>query len=120
MFGEAEDFFYRIQYQERGAGHTHTLLCIKYVPVIGKSTEEEVTATYKRLQREMPDPDTSPTLHELVSRFQVHCCNSYCTELWTVSSEHLSFLFFVSSLLFFFVWFHAADYTGYSSAFGCM
>ena len=31
---------------------------------------------------EMPDQDTSPTLHELVSRFQAHCCNSNCTKLY--------------------------------------
>jgi len=31
---------------------------------------------------EMPDQDTSPTLHELVSRFQVHRCNSNCTKLY--------------------------------------
>jgi len=27
IFGEVEDFFYRIEYQARGAGHTHTHYC---------------------------------------------------------------------------------------------
>ena len=88
IFGEVEDFFYRIEYQARGAGHTHTLLWIKDVPIIGKSTEEEVKSYIQKIATcEMPDADTSPTLHELVSRFQVHRCNSYCTKLYKHNSK---------------------------------
>ena len=35
----------------------------------------------------MPNPEASPTLHELVIRFQVHRCNSYCTKLYKHSGK---------------------------------
>jgi len=59
------------------------MLWIKDAPVIGKNTEDEVKAYIQKIAtREMSNPEASPTLHELVSRFQVHRCNSYCTKLY--------------------------------------
>ena len=83
VFGEVEEFFYRIEYQARGAGHTHTLLWVKDAPVIGKNTTEEIKAYINNVRScAIPDAETSPTLHELVNRFQRHRCNKYCTKLY--------------------------------------
>ena len=83
-----EDFFYRIEYQARGAGHTHTLLWIKDAPVIGKNTPDEVKDYINKISTcRLPDPETSPTLHELVTRFQIHRCNKYCTKLYKCNNK---------------------------------
>ena len=83
VFGEVEDHFYRIEYQARGAGHTHTLLWIKDAPVLGKNTPDEVKSYIQKVCTcAMPDPESSPTLHELVNRFQTHRCNKYCTTIY--------------------------------------
>ena len=88
IFGEVEDFFYRIEYQTRGAGHTHTLLWIKDAPVIGKNSPEEVKQYIDKVCTcQLPDPETSPTLHELVTRFQTHRCNKYCTKLYKCNNK---------------------------------
>jgi len=88
IFGEVEDFFYRIEYQARGAEHTHTLLWIKDAPVIGKNTPDEVKDYINKVSTcRLPDPETSLTLHELVTRFQVHRCNKYCTKLYKCNNK---------------------------------
>ena len=88
IFGEVQDFFYRIEYQARGAGHTHTLLWIKDAPVIGKNTPEEVTDYINNICTcQLPDPESSPTLHQLVTRFQTHRCNKYCTKLYKCNNK---------------------------------
>jgi len=57
-----EDFFYPIEYQTKGAGHTHTLLWIKDAPVIGKNTEDEVKAYIQKIATcEMSNPEASPS-----------------------------------------------------------
>ena len=68
VFGEVVDFFWRVEYQARGAPHIHCLLWIKDAPLIGKHSYEEVmsyidsTATCS-----LPDKDDSSMLHDLVT-----------------------------------------------------
>jgi len=88
IFVEVEDFFYRIEYQARGAGHTHTLLWIKDAPVIGKNTPDEVKDYINKISTcRLPDTETSPTLHELVTRFQIHRCNKCRTKLYKCNNK---------------------------------
>ena len=42
IFGEVADYFWRIEYQARGAPHVHCLLWIKDAPVIGRDSPETV------------------------------------------------------------------------------
>jgi len=79
IFGEVQDSVTRLEYQSRGAGHIHCLLWIKDAPILGKNSIEEVQQYINKIITcAKPDPKTSPTLHDLVTRFQVHKCNKYC------------------------------------------
>ena len=81
IFGEVTDFFWRIEYQSRGAPHVHCVLWIKDAPVIGKNSSDEITTYIENVcTSEKPDADSSPTLRNLVDQFQTHKCNKYCTK----------------------------------------
>jgi hypothetical protein len=41
--GEIEDFFYRVEFQQRGSPHIHALFWVKDAPHFGKNSESEVT-----------------------------------------------------------------------------
>ena len=41
--GEIVDFFYRVEFQQRGSPHIHGLFWIKDAPEFGKDTEEDIT-----------------------------------------------------------------------------
>ena len=83
IFGEVVDYFWRVEYQCRGAPHVHCLLWIKDAPVLGQSSSEDVQAYLNKIVTcSMPDAADSPTLHELVTRFQTHKCNRYCRKLY--------------------------------------
>ena len=79
IFGVVEDFFWRIEYQARGAPHVHCVLWIKDAPILGKNSADEVKQFIDKVCIcTKPDANKSPTLSQLVSQFQVHKCNSYC------------------------------------------
>lgn len=40
--GKIVDFFYRVEFQQRGSPHIHLLLWIEYAPIYGKATNEEI------------------------------------------------------------------------------
>jgi len=88
IFGEVEDYLYRIEYQARGAGHTHTLLWIKDAPVIGKNSAEEVKAYIESVCTcAKADPETSLSWHQLVTKFQTHRCNKYYTKVYKQNNK---------------------------------
>ena len=81
VFGEVADHFWRIEYQARGAPHVHCLLWIKNAPILGQNSIQEVQTYINSISTcSMPDAETSPTLHQLVSQFQLHKCTKYCTK----------------------------------------
>lgn len=83
IFGVVEDYFWRVEYQARGAPHVHCMLWIEGAPILGRDNTEEVIQYLEKIATcDMPDSNTSPTLHELVKTFQVHKCNKYCTKLY--------------------------------------
>ena len=91
LFGHVLDHFWRIEYQTRGAPHVHCVLWVKDAPVLGKNTPKEVKAYIEQhITCCKPDPLESPTLSDLVSQFQTHKCNKYCTKTykkWPVLQE---------------------------------
>ena len=83
VFGQVQDYVYRIEYQARGAPHVHAILWIKDAPILGQNTASEVQEYIKSIITcAKPDKNSSPTLHSLVSRFQTHKCNKYCLKTY--------------------------------------
>ena len=83
LFGEVQDSVTRLEYQARGAGHIHCLLWIKDAPILGQNSVEEVKRYINSIITcEKPDRETSPTLYNLVTKFQSHKCNKYCTKTY--------------------------------------
>jgi len=79
LFGEVTHYFWRLEFQSRGAPHVHMMLWIKDAHVIGENPPHEVLAyIQKHITCEMPDQQKNPKLNELVRKFQMHKCSSYC------------------------------------------
>ena len=79
VLGEVTHYFWKKEYQSRGAPHYHVILWIKDAPVIGVDPEDKVTAWIdKRITCHIPDETVSPELHCLVTKYQLHKCSSYC------------------------------------------
>ena len=77
--GQVEHYFIRLEYQARGAGHYHCLLWVKDAPVVGMSSEENIAHFVTQyVTCELPDRISNPQLHELVTKWQLHRCGSYC------------------------------------------
>ena len=55
------------------------LLWIRDAPVFGKDDPERVLAwLQERITCHIPDKETDPDLHRLVTRYQMHKCSVYC------------------------------------------
>ena len=65
-FGELQESITRIEFQLRGAIHTHCMLWVE------KSVEELIAEGYIRADR--PDPQKEPILAQLVDLYQTHHC----------------------------------------------
>ena len=42
--GQITDYFYRVEFQQRGSPHIHGLFWVEGVPQYGKSSEEEIVS----------------------------------------------------------------------------
>ena len=83
LFGEVQDFFWRIEYQARGAPHVHLVLWIKDAPILGRNSTKEVKQYIQKIVTcSKPSENDSPTLSSLVSQFQMHKCNTYCMKTY--------------------------------------
>ena len=79
VLGIVEHFYFKKEYQMRGAPHYHVLLWIQGAPVIGKSDPTEVLAwIQERITCKIPDATLNPELHSLVTKYQMHKCTDYC------------------------------------------
>ena len=79
VLGEIEHYYWKKEYQARGAPHYHVLLWIRDAPVIGHDDPERVLAwLQERITCHIPDKETDPDLHRLVTRYQMHKCSAYC------------------------------------------
>ncbi|KAL5271400.1 hypothetical protein ACHWQZ_G001890 [Mnemiopsis leidyi] len=77
--GEVYSYFIRHEYQSRGTVHFHTLLWIKDAPLMGKSSDEEISSfIQKYVSCRLPDQLEEPVLYDIVTKYQSHSCRSYC------------------------------------------
>lgn len=68
--GEIVDYFYRVEFQQRGSPHVHCLFWIKNAPKIGVNTDEEVIEfVNKYTSCKLP---SDPVLLEKVTSMQQH------------------------------------------------
>nr|XP_054591529.1 uncharacterized protein LOC129155826 [Nothobranchius furzeri] len=69
--GKIEDYYYRVEFQQRGSPHCHCLFWVSGAPILDKNTDEEVIAFVDEyVTCELPSEDNS--LHEVVSSVQQH------------------------------------------------
>ncbi|XP_042269742.1 uncharacterized protein LOC121898666 isoform X1 [Thunnus maccoyii] len=69
--GKIKDYFYRVEFQQRGSPHVHCLFWIENAPLIDKNTDEEVVEFIdKYITCELPSQDE--TLLETVTSVQQH------------------------------------------------
>ena len=79
VLGKVDHFYWKKEYQARGAPHYHVLLWIRGAPVIGQHDPGRVLAwIQERITCHIPDQKSSPELHRLVTRYQLHKCSNYC------------------------------------------
>ena len=74
--GYVVDLFYRLEYQNRGSPHIHSMLWINGAPVYGEDSYEAVINfidTY--VTARLPDPITEPELYRKVKEVQTHSRN---------------------------------------------
>ncbi|XP_042265880.1 uncharacterized protein LOC121896203 [Thunnus maccoyii] len=69
--GKIKDYFYRVEFQQRGSPHVHCLFWIENAPLIDKNTDEEVVEFIdKYVTCELPSQDE--TLLDIVTSVQQH------------------------------------------------
>ena len=78
MLGEVSHYYWKKEYQSRGAPHYHVLLWIRDAPVAGVDSDETVLLFIEsRITCNIPDKEKNPKLHQLVTRYQMHKCSAY-------------------------------------------
>ena len=79
VLGEVTHYFWKQEYQSRGAPHYHVFLWIKDAPVIGVDSEHAIAEWINnRITCHIPDEKDSPELYHLVTKYQLHKCSNYC------------------------------------------
>ena len=69
----------------------HVLLWINEAPVIGVDSEITVLKwIQEQITCRIPDKDTNPELHRLVTKYQMHKCSSYCKRTVKVKGAFLT------------------------------
>ena len=73
VFSKVENFYWKKEYQARGPAHYHVLPWIEDAPVIGWDDPDKVLAwIQERINCYLPDKESDPELHGLVTRCQTH------------------------------------------------
>ena len=74
--GKIRDWFYRVEYQQRGSPHIHMLIWLDNAPVFGVDKDEDVVAYIYRIIT-CSKPECDPELQDLVNR-QTHRHSHTC------------------------------------------
>ena len=91
VLGKVNQFFWKKEYQMRGAPHYHVLLWINEAPVIGVDSDITVLKwIQEQITCRIPDKGTNPELHCLVTKYQMHKCSSYCKRTVKVGGAFLT------------------------------
>ena len=69
-WGNLNQFFERVEFQNRGAAHTHGVYWVS------KTIEEMINENL--IRSDLPNPNTEPDLYEKVKANQIHTCSSKC------------------------------------------
>ena len=79
VLGTVDHYMWKKEYQNRGAPHYHVLLWIQDAPVIGVDDADKVLAWIEdRITCKLPDKESDPELHAMVTKYQLHKCSGYC------------------------------------------
>ena len=71
VLGPVAHFFYKKEYQGLGAPHYHILLWIEDAPIAGRDDPEDVLQWIEnRITCRIPEEDSNPELHQLVTKYQ--------------------------------------------------
>ncbi|XP_073795416.1 uncharacterized protein isoform X2 [Danio rerio] len=74
--GEVVDFFYRVEFQQRGSPHIHCLFWVKDAPQFETDQDQDVCDFIdKYISCKLPDPNQDPELHKIVTEVQMHSRN---------------------------------------------
>ena len=91
VLGTVNHFYWKKEYQARGAPHYHALLWIKDAPVIDKDDPDDVLKwIQERITCHIPDKKSDPELHNLVTRYQMHKYSSHCKRKRKVGSVYIT------------------------------
>ena len=92
VLGPVAHFFYKKEYQARGAPHYHILLWIEDAPIAGRDDSEDVLQWIQnRITCRIPEEDSNPELHQLVTKYQSHRCSGYCQRRKRVKSTYITY-----------------------------
>ena len=91
VLGPVAHHFYK-EYQAWGAPHYHILLWIEGAPIAGKDEPEEVLRWIQnRITCRIPEEDSNPELHQLVTKYQRHKCSGYCQRRKKVKGTYITY-----------------------------
>ena len=77
--GDIEDFFGRIEFQQRGSPHIHFFVWTKNAPCLYTSDSSTLVSFIdSTISTIIPDQTSNPTLHKLVKKLQIHSHRSSC------------------------------------------
>ena len=78
--GTVLDYFIRVEFQNRGSPHYHILFWVEGVPTKINNDTIDVLKAYinKVIYTNLPNAQSDPVLHNLVSRLQTHRHTRYC------------------------------------------
>ena len=90
--GFIDHFYWKKEYQARGAPHYHVLLWIRDAPVIGIDDNSKVLKWIQdRITCEIPCKESNPELHDLVTRYLLHKCSAYCRRKRKCASRFVTY-----------------------------
>ena len=90
VLGEITHYFWKKEYQARGAPHYHMVVWIDGAPVVGVDDPETVTKFIdERIMCKLPCEKENPTLYRLITKYNSHVCNNYCRRARKVNGKFI-------------------------------
>ena len=91
VLGDVTHYNWKKEYQARGAPHYQVIVWIDEAPVIDRDDPEDVLSwIQERITCRIPNKESNPKLHRLVTRYQMHKCRAYCKRKRKVGSVYLA------------------------------
>ncbi len=79
VLGHIDHYYWKKEYQARGAPHYHVLLWVRDAPIIGVHEPDKVISWIdERISCRVPNEKSNPELHDIVTKYQMHKCSGYC------------------------------------------